>query len=291
MKHNGYRELLFLAAQSALRSDKDQDSGGSEHVHCFRAYSLSFGSPTTIISEGAHAEALELAPEPTAGASPHGSERIEFRVTTTGVWPKVRHWFDDSRFGGYEQRMLAWRVHLAVRWEIAGYDACTCISVPARGVVAGRPRLTARIPDKTEDLALMRRVLLAFTFLAIGIAALLAMAAMLFVVPFAWGIPNACIVFVFGNLAAAAVFACLYVLDGPDDRAVMGIRNLTPAGMGLVAVTGNALALFAILAPPDFAILSFSPRLMAVLLGLPVFLAGWLILASLGVRIWKSRQG
>ncbi|WP_146528607.1 hypothetical protein [Novipirellula artificiosorum] len=97
-------------------------------------------------------------------------------------------------------------------------------------------------------------------------------------------------VFFFGNLTAASTLAALYVLDTPADQKGFGIRNLAPAGWGLVAVTGNVMAAAAIKPPPDFELLFFYPRLAAFFFGLPVFLVGWFLLSRFGFRIWRNNK-
>ncbi|WP_145345788.1 hypothetical protein [Rosistilla ulvae] len=92
----------------------------------------------------------------------------------------------------------------------------------------------------------------------------------------------------FGNLAAAATYSGLYVLDAQADQQSSGIRNLTPAGCCLVAVTFNVMAGVAIGTPAEYAAPFSSPRTAALIIGLPVFLAGWFLLSRFGFRVWKT---
>ncbi len=96
------------------------------------------------------------------------------------------------------------------------------------------------------------------------------------------------IVFLFGNLAAAATLTGLYVLDISAAQKSFGIRNLTPAGWGLVIVMLNLTAIVAIAAPPKLLTLLSLPRISAIFVLLPVFLVGWFLLSRFGVRVWRS---
>lgn len=94
----------------------------------------------------------------------------------------------------------------------------------------------------------------------------------------------------FGNLAAISTVAGLHVLDTPTDQKGFGIRNLTYAGWGLVAVTGNVMVAAVIGTALEYLPLFVSPRAAALLIGLPVFLAGWFLLSRFGFAVWRKNN-
>lgn len=97
------------------------------------------------------------------------------------------------------------------------------------------------------------------------------------------------IIVLFGNLAVAATFAALYVLDAPSKRRVSSVRMLTPVGWCLMAFTANLMAGVAMI-PSAPLPLRMSPRILGVLVGLPTFLVGWFLLSRFGFRVWRKTE-
>ena len=141
----------------------------------------------------------------------------------------------------------------------------------------------------------LANVAVGFGMLALSIGCLFAMVGLFLAGPATNTLTGAGVLILLGNVTFASVGAGFYLLDSPADRKTFGIRNLTLAGWGLVAVTANVMAgaAWGISCFPEYAPLLASGRIAvfaAVLTGLAVFLVGWFTLSRFGCLVWRKND-
>ena len=136
-----------------------------------------------------------------------------------------------------------------------------------------------------------------FGLLALSIGWLITAVSLLLAGPAVDTLAGAGILVLLGNLTFVSAFAGLYLLDAPTNRKTIGVRNLTLAGWGLIAITANVMAGVLILTSyffPEYTTLLVSGTTVRfappVLIGLPVFLAGWFLLSRFGCRVWRKND-
>src|ERR1700733_15312604 len=81
----------------------------------------------------------------------------------------------------------------------------------------------------------------ALALLALAVGCLFAMVGLLITQPALTTFGSVGLLVLFGNLTFASTVAGLYLLDSGADQKRIGIRNLTAAGWGLVAITANII--------------------------------------------------